>query len=194
MRKKKNEKINEPINRANEITSILDREYFHTSVAIKNNYLKWSVYYKNLPERTYYSYKNKPLLTSDENDISDIYRLKEKFETEKDKEDVEGLYDFLNVAVPADIGLKKIQYLLNMLFMNTSITLLICAICNAIFMHNVLFSILYLLATIIICFSYSKLSEKARKEIKKTNKKMREKYIKNKIRKQGLYFVERIKV
>ena len=192
MRKKKN--TNKIIEKVNEISSILDSNYFHTCINIKQKEIKWSIYYRNLPDKVYFSYKNKPLLTSDKNNISDIYRLKEKFETEKDKEYAEGLYEFVKVASSADMGLRKIQDLLGMLFMNTSMTLFICAIYNAIFMHNVIFSVLYLLATVIISFSYTKLSKKAREEIKKTNKKMKENYIKNKIRKKGLYFVERIKV
>lgn len=192
MRKKK--ATNKIIEKVNEIESILDSNYFHTCIKIKQKEIKWSIYYRNLPDKVYFSYKNKPLLTSDKNNISDIYRLKEKFETEKDKEYVEGLYDFVKVASSADMGLRKTRDLLGMLFMNTGMTLFICAICNAIFMHNVIFSVLYLLAIVIISFSYTKLSKKAREEIKKTNKKMKENYIKNKIRKQGLYFVERIKV
>ena len=191
---KKKKATNKIIEKVDEIESILDRNYFHTSINIKQQEIEWSIYYRNLPNKVYFSYKNKPLLTSEKNDLSDIYRLNQKFESEKARIFAENIKDFIKLDYEMNRGFYRLTDLFSRFFINVGITTTICAVVNAIFIHSVQFSLMYLLSTCLICFTYSKLSEKARKEIQKTNKKTKEIFIKEKIRKMGLYFLERIKV
>ena len=83
----------------NEINGILDTDYFHVCklfcVEQNEGKIEWSVFYKNLAFSEYYSYKNEALLTSKNNTLDDLYKLKEKFEEEKEKLFEENFINYL---------------------------------------------------------------------------------------------------
>ncbi len=64
------------------IYKLLDSRYFHVCVEIQEENTNWTIYYKNLSKEDYYSIYNQPLLTSKENTIEDIHKLKKIFEKE----------------------------------------------------------------------------------------------------------------
>lgn len=95
-RKKKNKQVYEE---TKAIRNILDSNYFHVAITMKGeNEFDWRVYYNNLPAQTYYSEKNKPLLTSEKNTINDIYKLKDRFEQEKKKELKQHMKEYINIS------------------------------------------------------------------------------------------------
>ena len=68
------------------IQEILDMDYFHISLTQKDDGdIEWSVFYKNLNSKDYFSDRNICLLSSKNNTIDDVYRLAAKFEMEKEK-------------------------------------------------------------------------------------------------------------
>ena len=81
----KNKDKNKVTDRIKELHSILDNNYFHIHTSIQDDKVEWSVYYMNLSKKEYYSEENKPLLTSKNNAISDIYELRDRFERAKEK-------------------------------------------------------------------------------------------------------------
>lgn len=186
---------NELQEKENKIRSILDRDYFHICTGVKQNEeLKWIIYYKNLPSKAYYSEKNKPLLTSENNTISDIYKLKKKFESEKKIEQMKSLYE----VTPLLSCLSKAIAEINIIFRNFSIisllTILILNLANMFFLHNVNLSlgILFIISIDgLMSIYYAKILEKQRKI---STKKMEEIYLKEKIKRQGFYFLEKIKI
>lgn len=69
-----------------ELSNILDKDYFHVNVSYNEKCIgltEWSIYYKNLNDEDYWSEENKALLTSKQNGIADIYKLKDCFENIK---------------------------------------------------------------------------------------------------------------
>lgn len=69
-----------------ELSNILDKDYFHVNVSYNEKctgLTEWSIYYKNLNDEDYWSEENKALLTSKQNGIADIYKLKDCFENIK---------------------------------------------------------------------------------------------------------------
>lgn len=68
------------------IYEILDKKYFHVCVSTKeNDIVEWDIYYSNLNYDDFFSSNNKPLLSSKTNTFDDIYKLRDKFEKEKEK-------------------------------------------------------------------------------------------------------------
>lgn len=193
MKRKQISKTNETIE---ELHDILDSRYFHICVTIDSRFkdnVKWKVYYKNLLEKVYYSEANKPLLTSEKNTIEDIYKLKEKFEEEKQKTAMMYLSDhfWLNLCVWRNFSLIKYKYLevLNGLLLIT----VIANIVNLFTFQDILFSIYALwLMLVLALFSIgqgkemNKWNEEAQNEIK-------EEFTKERIKRQGLYFLNRLK-
>lgn len=177
------------------IMSILDRDYFHICTEVKQNEeIKWIIYYKNLPSKAYYSEKNKPLLTSENNTISDIYKLKNKFESEKKIEQMKSL----NEVIPLLSFFNKTIIEINRKFSNFSIIVLLIilglSLTSMFFLHNIELSlgILLVISTVSILNMYSiRILENQRKIFRK---KLEEIYLKEKIKRQGFYFLEKIKI
>ena len=72
----------------NEIRGILNDNYFHVNIKLNEKFIggiEWAVYYKNLKKDDYYSARNRPLLTSKQNAIADIYILRDIFGKLQDK-------------------------------------------------------------------------------------------------------------
>ena len=188
-KKEKNSKMSE-------IYKILDNKYFHICTEYNPNKIdkcNWTIYYSNLPSKVYFSNKNKALLNSDENSINDIYKLKEKFETEKNKELIKNYKEYSNISyqiykVIHDSKLKMHNMLFNQLFI-----ILMANIFNFIFIKNQYFSILILFLVLAIagCMLFD--LAKYDKEGECLLKKFKEEYIRNKIKQQGLFFVERLR-
>ena len=73
-----------------EIKNLLDSNYFRSSISIDDNgKASWFIFYCNLNFKDYFSFENKPLLTSTENTLEDVKKLAEKFEKEKNLERIE---------------------------------------------------------------------------------------------------------
>jgi len=186
---------NELQEKEKKIRSILDRDYFHICTEVKlNKELKWAIYYKNLPSKAYYSEKNKPLLTSEKNTISDIYKLKNKFESEKRIEQMKSLYEEISLLSCLNKTITEIHRIFSKFSMIVLLTILILNLENMFFLHNVNLSLVLLFITSIEglrSIYYAKILEKQRKL---STKKMEEIYLKEKIKRQGFYFLEKIKI
>jgi len=186
---------NELQEKEKKIRSILDRDYFHICTEVKQNEeLKWIIYYKNLPSKAYYSEKNKPLLTSEKNTISDIYKLKNKFESEKKIEQMKSLYE----TTPLLSCFNKTIIEINRIFSKFSIIVLLIILglnlTNIYFVHNIELSLGLLLATstVVLLSIYS--TRNLENQRKTFIKKLEEIYLKEKIKRQGFYFLEKIKI
>lgn len=193
MKKRQENKTDEKIKA---LHNILDSKYFHICTTVDSRFqdnVKWVIYYKNLPEKVYYSEANKPLLTSEKNTIEDIYKLKEKFEEEKQKTAMMYLSDhfWLNLCVWRNFNLIKYKYreVLSGLLLLTYISNVV----NWVAFQDVLLSIYSLwLMVILVLFSIGqgkemdKWNEEAQNEIK-------EEFTKERIKRQGLYFLNRLK-
>ena len=91
----------------NEIRGILNDNYFHVNIKLNEKFIggiEWAVYYKNLKKDDYYSARNRPLLTSKQNAIADIYILRDIFGKLQDKIIDEKCFDLF-------IDNQKIYYL-----------------------------------------------------------------------------------
>ncbi len=191
-RNKKREKgIVENINK---IQNILDKEYFHTSIKIINgNTFTWEIYYRNLPNNLYYSNKNKPLLTSKNNTIKDIYKLKQKFNLEKKKCFIDNWakffkFDIAIIDFTSNIRLENFKN-----YIVFYMLILMAILLNALFFNNLEFSFLLIgmtIATGLTCINNQK---RLNKIIEKEKIKIKEIFVKNEIRKQGLYFVNKLR-
>lgn len=178
-----------------EIRTILDKDYFHTCTEVhENGVISWQVYYKNLPAKAYYSSKNKPLLTSEKNAESDIYKLRDKFEKEKEKELMKALKEIIPLGSEINNTMEFLQRNLANFAILILLTLIAITYINMFFVHNVIFSIAILIAVIVSGLLSTHFQNKNYKQIRKTNKKIIEIYVKQKIRNQGFFFVDRIKI
>ena len=142
----------------NKINGILDTDYFH--VCTEQNEIKWCVFYKNLGTEDYLSNKNEVLLTSENNTIDDVYKLKEKFEMEKEKLFEENFINYFAYYLDYNkfslkikmcvtnflIGLSTIIFILsfiNLFVSNTTVwvTMIIIILSNSVFiLGNLLIS------------------------------------------------------
>ena len=193
MKRVKNKIKNTVIDSIEELNSILDSNYFHIYTSIQENKVEWSIYYKNLSEKEYYSNENKPLLTSKENTISDIYELRDRFEIAKEKEFVENKYivfrdSFKIYSILSEIKYKGLNGMLNIFTFYELVTLII-----SISLDNAIYSIINLficiLGTIYLIYQQKSIEKLMDKKIEET----REFIIRNIIKNKGLEFVERIK-
>ena len=184
MKRKKN-------NAQNNIYNILDSNYFHICIDTTNN--TWKVYYKNLPPRVYYSKINKPILTSENNTIDDIYKLKNKFEMEKTTELNRNVKEYINILKEVDYNMLNIKQIFSEMLTIILIFNLIASIINLIFINDrnvAMFQMILSIFTAII--GICKINQ-AQKENNKGRNRIEETFIKGKIRKQGLYFVQKLK-
>ncbi len=190
-RKKKNNQISKKIKA---IRNILDSNYFHVVIITKEkNKFDWRVYYNNLPAQIYYSKKNKPLLTSEKNTIDDIYKLKDKFEKEKQNELKQHMKEYINISYELYHQMLIMKSKFSEMITDLLLANLIISIINMLFIKNVNCSLSQIIYTfLIVLIGFLKLF-KVQKEIDKGQERMKEIFIKEKIRNQGIYFVERLK-
>ena len=193
MNKKKKNK-NKTNSKLYELHHILDPKYFHISAEIKSNdEIEWFVYYKNLPTNLYFSHKNKALLTSRKNTIEDIYKLKRKFESEKQIEIFKNTKEYVYLSKDIfkhtqQIKTKFWQTITDLLLIN-----LIFAFIDLIFIQDLKFGLLNLIYSgFLVIFGILR-SESIDKISNKCNKEFEEKFFMNKIRQQGLFFAERLR-
>ena len=193
MKRVKNKIKNTVIDSIEELNSILDSNYFHICTSIQGDKVEWSIYYKNLSEKEYYSNENKPLLTSKENTISDIYELRDRFERAKEKEFIENKYivfrdSFKIYSVINEFKNKGLNGMLNLFTFYAVANVLI---------NLVLSNIIYSVINLCICILgeiYLKYQQKSIKKLMdKKIEETREFIIRNIIKNKGLEFIKRIK-
>lgn len=177
---------NNILNQVKEIYKILDSNYFHLCIEDDSeNAIKWSVFYNNLSTEDYFSERNKPLLTSENNVIGNIYQLNKKFEDEKNKIFNNNLLGYIK-------SIKFQNRIIDMLFSMLTKILIVCVIIATIniFIKHSLWS-----SFICLIFSVSTyiIGQKTLKRIDKLfNKNVKEQYIKTLTR--NFDFVERLRL
>ena len=193
MKKLKNKTKNTIMDTVKELHSILDNNYFHISTGIVDNKIEWIVYYKNLNKKEYYSNDNKPLLTSKENTISDIYELRDRFERAKEKEFIDNKYivfrdGFEIYSAMSEIKYKGLTGMLNIFTFYALLTLII-----SMSLDNVIYSIINLDACILAAIYFKYQQKSIEKLIDKKVEETREFILRKIIQNEGLEFVERIR-
>lgn len=177
----------------NTLYSILDSNYFHICVENKEGKNSWKVYYKNLPSAVYYSNKNKSLLTSKDNTINDIYKLRQKFEVEKSKELRKNMKEYININKELSCLLLKLKQKYSYILTDFFVLSLAISILNFVFINNTKFAILQFGSiTFMVIMGIYRMAQ-IQKTTRKGREKIKEAFIKEKIRRQGLYFVKRLK-
>mgnify|MGYP001152532839 CR=1 FL=1 len=193
MKKRKN-KESETIRYIRKLRSILNKEYFHIYTEVKEkDRVEWKVYYKNLPTPAYWSNKNDELLTSKKHTIEDIYKLKKVFEQEKEKIYRDNLKEYLNVWSESYIQMCNIKRRYSTNITNLMFAIVAMNILNILFFDIREFGILQ--PVLIITLGTTDLlgAHKIEKEIDKVSEKTKERFIQDKIRRQGFYFVNKLK-
>lgn len=177
------------------IRKILDKNYFHVSTVYetKDNKEQWTVFYKNLPENVYFSNNNKAILNSKDNTIEDIYALNRSFQKAKQKEIDKNFFELANVIRSmSDLYLEAKEIHMN-IFLYFAIAINIFTVIN-VFVNG---SSLASTSNLLIFITYSILLllglKKLKCEFDKATDKITEKIIQEKIRRQGLFFVDKIK-
>lgn len=175
-----------------ELHSILDNNYFHIHTSIQDDKVEWSVYYMNLSEKEYYSEENKPLLTSKNNAISDIYELRDRFERAKEKEFIDNKYIVFRDGFEIYSAMSEIKYeglngMLNIFTFYALVTLII-----SMSLDNLIYSIINLCACILGAIYLTYQQKSIEKLMDKKIEETREFIIRNIIKNKGLEFVERI--
>ncbi len=189
MRKKRKNKNNSKIY---ELCHILDPKYFHVSIEYEaDNSITWYVYYKNLPMNLYFSNKNKALLSSKKNNIKDIYVLNDKFEKEKQ---LLKNKEYLNFSYKVFSKMSNIKDSFYLMITDILLVNVFSVFLNVLFFRNIKFSILNLINTILIVILGSIRLSELNKKTKKLAKDIEEDYIKTVIKKQGLSFLERLRI
>lgn len=194
--KNKGKKNNSTNERIEKIRNILDPNYFHVHIEINHKYIggiSWSIYYKNLPTQMYYSNKNKPLLTSEKNTIEDIYKLKDKFEYEKEQVIEKNFTEITKIQLNLFFSMQRIKYQFIELMTYILFVILATNISNLIFFDNQNFAILITSLTIVISILMIIKQRTISNLISTIQKEIREEYIKDKIRREGIYFIKRLK-
>ena len=193
MKKLKNKTKNTIIETVKELHSILDNNYFHVSTSIQGDKVEWTVWYKNLNEKEYYSDNNKPLLTSKDNTISDIYELRDRFERAKEKEFIDNKYIVLRDGFEIYSAMSEIKYtgLTGMLNIFTFYALLTLIISMS--LDNVIYSIINLGACILAAIYFKYQQKSIEKLMDKKVEETREFILRKIIQNKGLEFVERIR-
>lgn len=193
MKKIKKKTKNTALDSVKELHSILDNNYFHVCTSVQENKVEWSIYYKNLSEKEYYSDNNKPLLTSKDNTISDIYTLRDRFERAKEKEFMENKYIVFRYGFKIYSSMSEIKYkgltgMLNIFTFYALATLII-----SISLDNVIYSIINLciciLGEIYLTYQQKSIEKLMDKKVEET----REFVLRNIIKNKGLEFVKRIR-
>lgn len=191
--KKRNKKEVIP-EKKNQIFNVLDKRYFHTCVSVKNKEeLEWEIYYCNLPGQTYFSNKNKPILSSKKNTIKDIYRLKDKLEKEKEKVLQNNLQEYIRIShllyqMAIDLKRQAENTITNILAM-------IVGVCtaNIFFLKDIYVGVICVILSILITIYEVIKGKRINKEIDKQQRKFKEDFIEVKIRREGIFFIKRLK-
>lgn len=192
MKKKKEEdktskQIHEPMN-------ILDSNYFHTCIiADDKEIIEWKIYYKNLSNEIYYSDKNQAILSSNKNNVEDIYKLKSRFEELKEKEFKDNIGEFAKDHFDIyfaflDINEKTMDLALNIFLIYSLFNIFINVRSEDLINTILNFSICILIAIYIIISN-----KKLNKSKDKADSKIQEILLKNIIKRKGLDFVEELK-
>ena len=193
MQHKRKKEENKAENLIHNLHDILDNNYFHVNTEIKDNKVKWSVFYRNLPTSLYYSKENKPLLTSEKNMIADIYLLKDIFEKIKTQEAKRNIYSLYND------GFKYFSDLSEMKFEGSTGMLNIFAIyslLNIIFLEvgiNKFTAILNLCVSVFIVFYFYFKSKKMSKLLEKRTDENIDLLLKNHMKYNGVSIYRKIK-
>lgn len=177
------------------IYEILDKKYFHVCVSTKeNDIVEWDIYYSNLNYDDFFSSNNKPLLSSKTNTFDDIYKLRDKFEKEKEKA----------CTISADIckesfeRYKVINDIFNyghntMLNLISSYQILFCVyltIRNNYDIFNVIYFVIFTLISLIFYFYYhNKIKKMKEVKIEEAEEETKRIYIKS----LGFKFMEALK-
>ena len=193
----KSKKNNKKYSKEDGVYKILDNQYFHTSVSYAlygMDEIDWVVYYSNLPTKVYFSDENKAILDSNRNTIEDIYKLKQVFEKEKNKEFEKNIIEYSKIM--SSVFKLEIEAKKEISFIVTYVLLSILSvnIINFVFFGNVYFSLFCMLLTSVVAILGMSKIKKFNKKLVLAENRIKENYIKQKIRQQGLFFVERIKV
>lgn len=195
-KRKKNAKLDKTTKRMRELHNILDKNYFHVYTSINRKYvgeIQWKVYYSNLPTQLYYSNKNKELLSSDRNSIEDIYKLKNKFEKEKKKIINENTHEYVRVSNEVFCGMYEAKKKFVDFTTISMLLLLLANIVNLFTFENLAFSIFSLIYSVTQGILSTYKLQQIDKIKERTIHRMHENYTREKIRRQGLYFVKRLK-
>ena len=192
MKKKREEdKVSKQIH---ELMNILDSNYFHTCItADDKEIIEWKIYYKNLSNEKYYSDKNQAILSSNKNNVEDIYKLKSRFEELKEKEFKDNIGEFAKDHFDIyfaflDINEKTMDLALN-IFLIYSLFNIFINVRSEDLINTILNFSLCILIAIYIIISNKKLN----KSKDKADSKIQEILLKNIIKRKGLDFVEELK-
>lgn len=180
--------------RKNALYNILDFNYFHICVEHKEkNKTTWKIYYKNLPSKVYYSKQNESLLTSEKNTIDDIYKLKKKFEEEKSKIFKDNIREYIKIDSERFYSMLKIKQKCSYILLDFFTLALIVSLINLFFINDTKISILNFFYTIFVAITGTFRLTQIQKEFQNGKERMKETFIKEKIRRQGLYFIQKLK-
>lgn len=177
-----------------EIQNILDTNYFHTKVTIgKDRSILWTVYYINIPSNVCNPTINTKVLTSKNDSIQDIYNLKRKFEFEKNKIFQNNLNEFIDIKKIITTQIHRIKNLHMKLSISLLCPLIFASAINYIKYKNdatgLLLSMLMSVIVAIIVWQQLNMDRYIDKEIAIC----REKYIKEIIKRQGIWFLNRLR-
>ncbi len=178
------------------INNILDKRYFHVCTSFNDRCvgnIEWEIYYSNLPENLYFSNKNKSLLSSKRNIISDIYALKDRFEKEKQLIIKANIEEYIKISYENYSNMSKIKSYFTETIVDILLINVFLVFFNILFFKSVEISILNLINTILIAILAIRKNIKIDKKINKFQNDIEENYIQEKIRQQGLYFVEKLR-
>lgn len=177
-----------------EISGILDTNYFHVNVRItENQKIEWVVYYKNLKTDGYYSDKNRPLLASRKNTIADIYILKDIFNELKRKTEEEVGYDlfkdsFTIYSLIEEIKCKASLGMLDIFTIYVLTNIMIISISN-----SPLSSILNMIICVLVAIYYVYRNKKLNKLAGNAENIVKNILLKNIIKGNGLSFVKELR-
>ena len=192
MKKKKEE--DKASKQIHELMNILDSNYFHTCItADDKEIIEWKIYYKNLSNEIYYSDKNQAILSSNKNNVEDIYKLKSRFEELKEKEFKDNIGEFAKDHFDIyfaflDINEKAIDLALNIFLIYSLFNVFINVRSEDLINTILNFSICILIAIYIIISN-----KRLNKNKDKADSKIQEILLKNIIKRKGLDFVEELK-
>lgn len=141
----------------------------------------------------YFSSKNKPLLTSEQNSIEDIYKLKRIFEEEKNIEICKNTREYISLSKNFLKQIRNIRDEFREIILEIALFCLVLSIINITCIRSAQFGFAnMILGFFIFIFGLIKLT-KIEKQLEKNKKDFKEKFLKEKIRQQGLFFVERLR-
>lgn len=194
MKKINDKRKNKQRNNKRSLRNILDKNYFHICEEVSPYEAdKWEVYYSNLPTSVYFSNKNKPLLSSEKNSIRDIYKLKDIFEREKEKMMSKNLYEYCKTYFEFERCILNFKYEYTNTIVDIFLVSVIISFINGLYIKSFEFGILHLMFVIAIAIISMCKLVKINKKSKADSERIKEKYLKEKIRREGLIFVDKLR-